>query len=383
MQTLQNATADLLRASLGSDWQEAGPSEVARQVNVDVKLAWKLRHVATADDVLAAVRYVPGQVAAEVVADRATAAGVGVQRGQAFVRAVRTFREHARTVAGGTRQMRLLAARHASQAEPGDEAELRRNAFDAYAYATGMRMRCLWWCFAIVPGSEGGLGLTVMRGRLGLQRLRRDAVWRVFASYRYGADGPLPSDSLTRPLDRNVDPRQGPPVVADLCRPAVPEWNAIDGGGWALADGDVGDAGASDVVLGEHFADGEARRAEAPLRNTLQIAAAAESVVADVLVHRDLRGDLGSSPPTASLVMADGGEHQDDVTPVPASLAVVHSDLPTNAGFQCRHVPRAHAMVTRLVDSTGAAATDFDAFRLVLPWPLFGTILRLSWPRSP
>lgn len=105
-------------------------------------------------------------------------------------------------------------------------------------------------------------------------------------------------------------------------------------------------------------------------------------LVADVLVHRDLHDTLGSNAPEPSLVLADSATAQDDATPVPADLSVQASQLLDDGPLRCRHVPAASQMALTMLAATDHQAADFTTFRLMLPWPLFGSILRLTWPRG-
>ncbi len=383
---LRRTAAALLVQSCGRSWQEHGPSELARRLDVDVKLAWKIRHVATADDVLAAVRYVPGRAAAERLSSAARAAGGSSVAARRFVDAVARFREFSREQAGGIREMRLLAARHAEAADPGDEAERRRAAFDAYAYATGLRSRALWFCSALLPNDPAkpsAIGLATIRGRFGMQRLRGDVGWRVVPSYRYDAAGPVPAEAPVRPLEPALDPRRGPSVVERFCTQPTPQWRAEEDGAWRLLPGEAGERGEADVVLGERFAATEPVRADEPLINSFQVSAAAEVLVVDQLVHRSLLPLLGDAAPTPRIVLTDGGSAGGSEPDVPTSLVLRESQLLQAPGLKCRHVARATEMAQHLLHRCGETPSDFVAYRLVLPWPMYATACKLTWPRQP
>ena len=380
MRRVRKAARGVLAGAVGRDWRDAGPTGVARRLGVDAKLAWKLVHLAGNDgEALAAVRYVPGPAALRRFCDAAAKAGASADDADKLRRAADAFRHLSREAAGGTREMRLLAARHAVAPDPGDEAELRRGAFDAYAYATGLRARALWWGAAMVPAGDDEIGLAVIRARVGMQRLRPEATWRVFPSYRYDDAGRVAADAPAGPLEPDLDPRAGPPLVPAFCDGATARWRPVPGEGWGLAPGEVGGAGQMTVALGERFGGGEPRRSPEPLVNSFLVAAAAEALVCDHLVHRDL---LNNPRPRASVALADGGQDHAQAELVPASLEVIPSGILCDRGFRCRHVPRSAEMARHLVDRLGREPGEFVAYRLVLPWPMFATIARFEWDRA-
>lgn len=390
---LRSAIARLIWAVSGRAPGDAdelpGANELARRLDLDPKLAWKLLHLASErGDELAAVRYVPGKVALERATKHAVERGAERSDAERVLESAAAFRTVSKQWAGSTRAMRLLAARHAKGLDAGDEAEQRRNAFDAFAFATGMRTQTLWWCFALSPAKQAGktvepreIAMSVLHGRLGLERLRRDALWQVFGTFGLGETASL----AHRPLDPLADPAQGPPIVRKFCSEPTPTWAPMSnaelapgGTAWSLMPGEVGEAGRMTVVFGERFDRGAPREAEArtPVVNSYQVAAAAELLVCVCLVHRGL--GFRSNEPTLSLTLNDGGAELDDTATIPSTTRVEPGEvLPADA--KCKFVPRSPPMVRWMLDQIDEPADAFDVYRVAIPWPLFGSIVRLAW----
>ena len=146
----------------------------------------------------------------------------------------------------------MLAACRTDGATDERTAQFRRDAFMANAALFGAcaRIRLLCVVHAPTDADDPGDGeRIIIHGYLGLKLLRRDVRWPI----AYGAIGI--GTPVSVPATSN-----GPPIVAAFSSPSVHHARLVreERGHWIeLPDGEVGDAGAVDVVTAERVPPGD------------------------------------------------------------------------------------------------------------------------------
>lgn len=268
------------------------PVDIEQALGIDLKLAWKVSHLAHAGDPFDAVRHLPGDVAGAIVAAAAGRRGVPV----AITRAFRTALDRAQTIgiawAGGKRAFSLLSANLANASDGRFAAERRRELFHGGMHVWGMRAARAFRVDVLHPSSHGSsIDCLTVRGFVDLERLRFDAAWRL--------ESPRVVDDRGRPNTRSVieapvgaSGDQPPFLVPGLCQGSLPPLGpGSDDRSVDLSSAEIGRASTGTVVQAAIMRRVQPRRPKRDYSGIFQVfrlrtpSEAQEFIVG---VHRDL-----------------------------------------------------------------------------------------------
>lgn len=278
----------------------ARPVEIAAALDIDLKLAWKIARIAQSGEPFAAVRHLPGTAGWRIAVEAAKKAGASSAAAAAatttFERAIASGTEWA----GDRRAFDIMAAGLASESDLRVDVEHRRQLYLGGSFVWGVRAQLAMRTDILAPSTvkRRMLDCATIRGFVGVERVRRDAPWRLEAPFVLDDSGNKPISVSVEPLDTRAvtergDAAEGPHLLRNFCSEGVPPLEpALDRSSprmLELADSEVGTEGRFDIVHGSVI------RAVQPLKRSpknhgiFQIfkqRTPAERAVFDLLVHR-------------------------------------------------------------------------------------------------
>lgn len=385
MERFRAAAREVVVAVLGTAHVRA--ADLAGGLGLDNRLAWKLVKILSAEDVLAAAKYLPGERGVGLFLDGATQRGAPEDAVRHARRAFDGIEEIVREQAGNRRSFNMMVAGHAPDAPGGAGLEHRKGAFEHNGYIWGVQARVQIHSYVIQPSGDGeNLDIAVVRGFAGLRRVRPQVPWRISRFYSIDEAGRVRGAFEREPLDPACGKDEAP-LLRRFCSKPLPAVRRQVGQSGivdhVLADSDVGNAGSVTCLTGEVL-----RRAEpchpvpelpelgtiAPLRTPC------EALVMDVFLHR---GFFGVVVPRLRLLSdlfnETLGAHYTDADRLPAECGVERlSDGP--------HTPpirefRDYADVIAFsFDRLGWERDRFSCYRVRLPYPPIPASLIVDFP---
>lgn len=257
----------------------------------------------------------------------------------------------------------------------------RKAAFQGNSAIWGVQAHVAFSCWFCAPNPDQPdmVDQALVRGVLGLRRLRRTATWPIFVAHGHNDDGsPRPYDPS--PLDPTLAPNDAP-LLREFCSGPLDQIHLVRNPPWLtlkIADGPVGKAGAIDFVVGRQqrrlacvYRDERNEYGEFHTHNGTP----AELLVTDLLVHDDVPVDL---PPEAVLIsrMAAGvsgalSPHEEGELPLHERVI----ELGHPPSMSIAQIPDYPAMLQTAFDRMGWRHTDFRGYRLLMRFPPIPTSL--------
>jgi len=380
--SLRLATAQLLDELPGTS--RTG-TEVARTLNIDINLAWKLlvlaRPAATDEDATEALRRVPGPGGIRILLQAAASKGVSdstISRlSQAFTDYQRLVEKHA-----GDRASLDSLLIHASGTASGEDLAIRRAAYRANSSIVGVQAETqlaayLFWPERDAQGQPSSAA-AILRGLVGFSRLRADVSWIIGKGRRtdergqaYGQPRLTPVDPETAaecggvPLVRLLSRGEIPPVE----RSYLPDGTSVD----RILGGPVGKGSRFTYFLAETIRPGLAQPGD-PNHPVLKLATSSHTPtglqIVDVLFHRDL-------PPMGAIragLASELGGISAAFTPDDQRLTIhgAHqfeshgSDI---SGMTVPGLPKYGQALADLCTRLGVELSDFQAYRIKVAFP--------------
>ena len=242
---------DLLAAVPGM--QGFRPVDLEKALCVDLKLAWKLTHIAQSGDPFACVRHLPGPLGIKITAKAATKCGVPRDTVTQMIAAMSFAQEVGLKWAGNKRAFELLSANLSTAQDGRFISEHRRKLYEGGMHVWGMRASTAFRVDVIAPDARGKhVDCITVRGFVDLERLRFDASWRLESAAVIDDVGKLNTRRTLTPLE--PCPSSQPPfLIPSLCSAALPQLRPSMLGkmqGLELGEGEVGRASVATVVHG-------------------------------------------------------------------------------------------------------------------------------------
>ncbi len=374
---LRDAIAPLVAAVVTPARRAA---DVTRAFDVDAKLGWQLHRIATTQDVFEIAPDIPGPSAVRRTLEAASArrvsdAVIGEARS-----AFDAFESMVERHAGDRRAFESLLARcagHAAQAKV--ETANRRALFRANAQLLGLQTRAQFGCAILYPGrSRGMIDQVMIRGFVDLAWFRPSGS---FILTRWHSNkGDTPAEQVRRaPLEPEDHARCGGPLLARFTtdpaprlrtREIVPGHTVVE-----ILGRHVGRQSAQTYVLGETMRD----IVVPPERDLVQdmvafVRAPAETLLLDLLVHRDHFGPLSAENELLadtsgeSFLALDPWSARETAIRLPASDAAALSGPAANH-LHTADVPHYQDILTHACERIGFGIEAFDLHRFRLPFP--------------
>ncbi len=362
------------------------PQDAARQLGINKTLTWSISRFLESSGSMVAVSFVPGASSiAKVV--------------EAFPSSPRVTEAKAR-VNEAALGVDAMIARHAGDrttldlildnltANPDDRLELsRRLSFRGQSGICGVqaKTRLSTWFLAPSASDPTLLDMAAIRGCVRVRRLRPNVQWPIFKMRFWGFLDNTNETHRWEPLDRTAP--NGVPLMTEFCRGDIPQVDATNteqGRDYVMRSGEVGNTGAFDCFAGEIMRSEVGRYAtpEDQIGEVgMVIAMPCESIVIDLLYHRDLDFVSQATSILFSEVIPHGqrtpGVEDSKVLPIHPRLVALAGSPPAVA---TPLVPRYSEMVQRVFDRTGWNPSEFAGVRVEMEYPPLHSQLMIRFP---
>ena len=397
---LQQAAARLLDSALGRS--PRGATDLATELDIDTKLAWKAVRLTSNADPFAAARFIPGDAAIARIAEAAIQNGAQHARAKQLLDASAKLHEFIHTRAGSRKNFELLATGIAGRRSDRDDRETRRAGFHAASLAHGLQADAEVVCAILTPTHDDHqrFDVSVINGVLGLQQLRPGARWRMGRPHRRlksltlgeGSAEWHPIDQQPHHDDDDNDDQaenQAPPVLRALSSKPLPRHEArlLDDGQviYELEPADIGRAARVDCFTGvtlkragfrDRLPDEPASRV---FNSMVHARVPSERLLTIYAVHNTL---FDQRPPAANLfntAHATGHATVEDFDRIPLEVSpepVSNPDDPAPNTW-----PNAAMALEILLNEAGETAPSYKLWRATVEFPPIPSALRLTWPR--
>lgn len=348
------AVATELRASLGKvldciPGNLSRPLDIAAALSIDMNLAWKICNLVGAADPFAGLQMLPGDSAMKTFLKAAAAAGVERGALAGLESALSRYRRLTADHAGSRLVLDSLLGHIATSGATRAELTARRNAFRAVSSLVGVQAEVQVVTYLFSPLADAcplpdplSTQASIIRGFIGLCRLRPDLSWIIGTGRRVNNTTAESSASTSRPIDPVAAARYGGvPILPGrrtprgcneqlILRRVLSDGSVVD----RVEPGPVGRQGEMTFFTGETLSP--ALLPVVDLHHShLQLLASphtpSESLVFDLLFHKHLP-PLG--PPELSLFSSLGGVNAGNADPRDCiSLALCESLEPRGIGL--------------------------------------------------
>lgn len=386
-ESLEHLRGALTELYLALEADPDRPQDVSRRFGLHRNLAWKLTRVMRSQGAGGVLPYLPGNQGIERVIEAFRDAGAPEDRLDALRRAQEDFESMVALHAGDRATLELMLDSLGLEGEDDPLEASRRLAFRGNSGIWGIqartRLRADW--LAPNPDDASVLDLAQVSGLVDLRRFRPDATWPLFYQQQYNDDGSR-RESAMEPIGADDT---GSYLWPEFCTTPRPEVRAVPttlGTRYELVGRTIGNRGRTTSV------QGAATRRFAPryrdAQNTrgsfsAQLNAPAEHLLFDLILHRDLVGEV---EPEVLVLQADGSHPQgfDDARRIPCSetLRRLETSPPRLATplFQ-----RYGELVDQVYAHMGWRAEDFRALRFEMKCPPLHSVVLLKYdlPAAP
>lgn len=368
---LRNALIEAYQA-IGAD--SDSPREAARTLNIDKNLTWKLGRIINEDAIERVAASIPGNSAVQKVVSAFEKAELKPELVDSVRDAFDAFDDMVEIHTGDREALDLLLD---SMAISGTEqlVKSRKLAFKGNSGIWGAQARVRVNTSIIAPNASNPsmLDYAQVGGYTDLQRLRPNGAWPLFRMRYFNDDGSHLSNRMSSLIDDfNPDVPHLLPEFGSGSDPAVVTKDIASGLVYELSGGRVGRTSQCSLYYG--YTDAHSLSRYCDTHNEIGevlclINIPIETVLMDLLVHRDFASQIDPSVVVYGRASGDLNEHEQRDPryhlPVRESLRY----LGENPILATPHIPRYTDMVELAFNRCGFDASDFVAWRLVIPYP--------------
>ncbi len=335
--SIATAVATDVRTALGRvlDLVPGAPSrplDLAEALSIDMNLAWKICNLVAASDPFAGLQKLPGDLAMQIFLKAAARQGVDPAALLRVERALVSYQRLMADHAGSRPALDSLLGHLASAGVVRAGLTARRNAFRAVSALVGVQAQAQVLTYIFAPSADAAdspdplrTRASIIRGYVGLRRLRTDISWIIGIGRRINASGDSSSASTSQPIDPESAARYGGvPILSDggnarnwmdasVLRSVAADGSIVD----RIQGGPIGRQGELTFFMGETITPAlppSVDRQQGCLRLIASAHTPSEALVFDLLFHRRLPPlgpcelSLYTTLGGATLGIADPGE---------------------------------------------------------------------------
>lgn len=382
--------ADLRRAFLGVieglPGGAARAADLERALGVSRTLGWQIHRIATASDPLEAGLRVPGTAAVRQALRGARSAGVADDRIARANAAMTEFEALVKRHAGDRATFETMIGSLAGGEVEAIDLKTRRQAFRVHSQIWGVQVKTYLSCGVLMPGASSDLmDLAFVCGMRDVRRLRPGVPLPVM--------GQRITDNCGDRLPPSIGPGEalsesgGPMLLREYCSQPLPELETlVDDGTMTtlLRDAPLGNAGARTVYLASISRGLRWNMpADAPNHHIAfaMISKPMEMLVLDVLVHRNMFGELSPNAKVYGSLDHLGETdpyafRPDETLPI---LPSMRAYAPGLGAIGTPHIPRYREMIDAVLARLGWDPEAFDLYRCTLEYPLLSTTVQVRF----
>lgn len=273
------------------------PTDLHKTLGISYKMAWQVHRMAHAEDPCAEVANLPKPAAMERFLEAAARRGAPEKRIAAVRLAEVEYEGLVNHHAGGRAEFESIVSGLALAGSEQVELGHRRAMFKGFSHYLGVQARVQSGCFIYHPNARDAerLDCAVIRGRVGVRRLRRNASWVISQTRAVDEDAVLRQPVVRQPLDALAEAKFGVSLMRAYCSDPLPTIERVPGEraltDFVVTGEDVGNSSATTCFVGEVFRRAFGRfkdeHNETQFSQTL-VRMPCEVLLDDVLVHKSL-----------------------------------------------------------------------------------------------
>lgn len=378
-----------LYACVGADPES--PQDVARQLGVNKTLTWNIAKVIGGKDPLRTLQYVPGASAIQVLLTAVKKEGASASALERVRAAAKQLDQTVEKHFGDRATLDLIV--DGTGPNRGDHLELSRKlAFRGNSGLWGVQAKVRLMTAFMAPNARdsGRLDMAIVRGFVGLRRLRSDIRWPIFQVRGWGdASDPMTAERW-QPLDEGAAGKTDLPLLGNFSTVSAKDVRGTrtnKGMNYLLEPGPVGNAGAVDCYMGDYARSAASKwwtEADKTGEFGATISAPTERLIFDLIVHESL--DFALDPE----VLAFGGifmEREEQLIPESLVPIPVTQDVTRLPGkppvVATASVPKYSEIVSFVQQQMGWKPEQFRGCRMELSYPPMGStvLLRFQLPK--
>ena len=362
--------------------------ELSRKLGLDKTLTWRVSRFVTEEDAWAAVPHIPRRPSVRIFVDAMAKHGASERSVTAVMDALDEFERFVETHSGDRETLEVMAGSSATGVSAKRLAAFQKSAYQANSGIWGISAKAQFSLCFVVPSraKPDFVDVGFISGFVGLRRLRPDRGWAVgtLDSWDHSYAG---ENAPVIPLDRDLM-QDGVPVLPQFCSTPLPPMRLVQGTGTQkrieLERGEVGIAGACDVVLGWKWPATASMYESTPNERGelgIHLSTPVESAFLDVFVHRSMEfamrpeAGLYSHLPADPSFPAEGGRASALAAPSEViRLGTADSDIATS------DVPMYGDLVRFGAEKMGVLPEELHGFRYRLRYPPIPTIAIMKHP---
>lgn len=378
----------------------ASAADLQRILEVPTTLAWKVHKLAYSTDPAADIESIPGQAAFKRFLQAAEEAGVPHPSLQSAASAVDEFEDFVKSHAGDRRTFESMVSGLAEDGSEKMDLAHKRAAFKAQSHFLGLQAKTHLGCFVYRPSEADPdqLDWLIVRGMVGLRRLRQNASWIISRTRVVNDDGTMRHSYTREPLDPKNDETHGISLLREFCSRPLPKLRRVTAGlGFmnveVVGEG-VGNSSAQTCFVADVYRKAFVRYRDehnATQASVTHVRTPCEALLADVLVYEGTFGDPNTNAIAQLNVFSDhrvvdpvvtGGVRECD------RLTVSESVTYLGKGVEAMHtpdVPRYPEMIGQSLARLGWEARKFDVYRCRIEFPIMpsSVVVQFDLPTKP
>ncbi len=367
-----------------------GATEWARALAIDTKLAWKLVHLLDPGGDVEALQYVPGRQAFEQILVAAERDG-GMREATGAARL--TFERYetlVRTHAESRKAFDVLVTSQHPKGISRAEVNLRRSSVEANASLLGVRARAQVAVYGFAPSADGeSIDLLGVRKIEGMERMRPNVNWRIARSFKTSDDGtPLPGGPIPLLQERLSKELAGLPVVSEFSSSPLPPLARVETAPstveFEMRGGEVGASARFDLTTAEIFRPADDRYSDGKGNQRTRVFAGVrvpcDLLYVDLVVHHELFEDTRPNVEVVSTLHTGMALEfrEPDKLPIEPEFVSLGRGL---RRIEDRERHRHAELVRWSLHQAGWDASEFEVYRLKLPYPPLPSAVAFDWLR--
>jgi hypothetical protein len=363
--------------------------EVSDGFKIQRKLGWQISKVAYGPDPLQAAHHIPTPRGLETWLRAAGAMNVGEDLLGSVREASGRFERLIEVHCEDRDKLGIMLGVVGKSVDARAEARLRRYAFQGNSYIFGVRAKTMLSLTILAPSRRKHyLDVARVQGLLGFVRNRADVQWLIAQTAAYSGAGRAALTPDREPLDPSTaGANQGVPLIGAYCSTPTPPVQRRPGGDGIVFDellpGPVGQTAELDIVTGEVL------RAIAPAHATHDgevadfgpaVRTPSESLVCDLMVHRDLFGEVERTLRVYSQLFSPVSREKRDELVVSERIASLGAGL---GRVHTPDVPRYARLAQDTMSGLGWDPDAFDVYRVHMKYPPVPVSVMFHQPLPP
>ncbi len=362
--------------------------ELSRKFGLDKTLTWRVSRFVTEEDAWAAVPHIPRRPSVRIFVDAMAKHGASDRSVAAVLEALDEFEKFVETHSGDRETLEVMAGNSVNGVSAKRLATFQKSAFQANSAIWGVSAKVQFSICMMVPSAAKAemVDIGVIGGFVGLRRLRPDRGWAVGTIDQWDHTYST-VDSPVMPIDRD-SLVNGVPVLPRFCSQPLPPMRLVKGAGEQqrieLDRGEIGNAGACDVVLGWKWPATASIYESTPNERGelgIHLSTPVESSILDVFVHKSMgfamrpEAGLFSELPADPSYPAEGGR----ASPLAVSTDIIRLGA-ADADIATSDVPDYGDIVRFGAEKMGVSPEELFGFRYRLRYPPIPTIAMMKHP---